>query len=151
MVNDACANDSSSIIWGRNFLRLLPVATAGEPMKSEMTTAIARCGVTRSRNSSASFKSVPRRLGSKKSTSRITRSTWRRPLRGGMNFSTSSLNSSNPTLSLLRMAEKASTEAISAANSRLDCAREPNKPDPLTSTTSIKVSSRSSTNFFTNG
>ena len=49
------------------------------------------------------------------------------------------------------MAEKASTEAISAASSRLDCACEPNKPEPLASTTSISVSSRSSTNFFTNG
>src|ERR1019366_1365397 len=81
----------------------------------------------------------------------MTRNTWLRPLRGGINFSTSSVNSNRPTLSLLRMAEKASTEAISAASSRLDCAREPNKPEPLTSTTSMSVSSRSSTNFLMNG
>jgi hypothetical protein len=49
------------------------------------------------------------------------------------------------------MAEKARTEAISAANSRFDWSPEPNKPDPLKSTIRIKVSSRSSTNFLTNG
>ena len=81
----------------------------------------------------------------------MTRSTWRRPLRGGMNFSTSSLKSTSPTLSLFRMAEKASTEAISAASSRLDCSPEPNRPEPLRSTTSITVSSRSSTNFLMKG
>src|ERR1035438_7229144 len=80
--------------------------------KSEITTAIARCAVTRAMNSSAFTKSVPRRFDSKNSTSRMTRRTWLRPLRGGMNFSTSSLKRMRPTLSLLRMAEKASTEAI---------------------------------------
>src|SRR6266478_4466152 len=54
-------------------------------------------------------------------------------------------------LVVFRMAENARTEAISAASSRFDCSLEPNKPDPLTSTTSISVNSRSSTNFFTNG
>lgn len=33
----------------------------------------------------------------------------------------------------------------------LDCVPEPKRPEPLTSTTSMSVSSRSSTNFFTNG
>src|SRR5262245_24247119 len=56
----------------------------------------------------------------------MTRNTWRRPLRGGMYFSISSVNRISPTLSLLRMAEKASTEAISAASSRLAWSSEPN-------------------------
>src|SRR3989449_10796422 len=81
----------------------------------------------------------------------MTRRTCLRPLRGGTNFSTPSLTRMRPTLSLLRMAEKASTEAISAASSRLDCATEPNNPEPLKSTSSITVSSRSSTNFLMNG
>src|ERR1043165_5782550 len=80
----------------------------------------------------------------------MTRRTCLRPLRGGTNFSTPSLNRMRPTLSLLRMAEKASTEAISAASSRLDWATEPNNPEPLRSTSSITVSSRSSTNFLMN-
>src|SRR5439155_4609226 len=63
----------------------------------------------------------------------MTRSTCFRPLRGGMNFSTPSEKRIRPTLSLLRMAEKARTEAISAASSRLDCATEPNRPEPLRS------------------
>jgi hypothetical protein len=91
--------------------------SAGE-MKSDITTVMALCGVTRAMNSSAFTKSVPRRFGSKNKTSRMTRRTWLRPLRGGMNFSTSSLNRIRPTLSLLRIAENASTEAISAASSR---------------------------------
>jgi len=119
--------------------------------KSETTAAMARCGVTRVRNSSARLRFVPRRLGSKNKISRITRRTWRRPLRGGMNFSTSSVKRMRPTLSLLRMAEKARTEAISAASSRLDCSPEPKRPEPLRSTTSMRVSSRSSTNFLMNG
>src|ERR1043165_5960552 len=81
----------------------------------------------------------------------MTRRTCLRPLRGGTNFSTPSLKRMRPTLSLLRMAEKASTEAISAASSRLDWATEPNNPEPLSSTSSITVSSRSSTNFLMNG
>ena len=61
------------------------------------------------------------------------------------------MKSSSPTLSLFLIAEKASTLAISAASSRLLCAPEPKSPDALTSTMSRSVSSRSSTNFFTNG
>ena len=78
--------------------------------------------------SRASLKLVPRRRGWKQRISRMTRRTWRRPFLGGMNFSTSSVKRISPTLSLLRMAEKASTEAISAASSRLDCARGAEKP-----------------------
>ncbi len=81
----------------------------------------------------------------------MTRNTCRRPLRGGMYFSIWSVKRIRPTLSLLRMAEKASTEAISAASSRLDCDTEPNSPEPLTSTSSMTVNSRSSTNFLTKG
>ena len=61
---------------------------------------------------------VPRCLGSKNSISRMRRRMWRRPLRGGRNNSTWSVNSSSATLSLLRAAEMASVPAISAANSR---------------------------------
>ena len=56
---------------------------------------------------------------------------------------------SRPTLSLLRIALKASRQATSAASSRLDCEALPKFPDALTSTTSTTVSSRSSVNFFT--
>ncbi|GIT12883.1 MAG: hypothetical protein CM1200mP34_2890 [Verrucomicrobiales bacterium] len=49
------------------------------------------------------------------------------------------------------MAENASTEANSAAISRLVCSTEPKKPEPLRSTNSISVSSRSSEYTFTNG
>src|SRR5882757_1196306 len=52
-----------------------------------------------------------------------------------------------PTLSLLRMAENASTAASSAASSFFVCFTLPNCPDALTSTTNITVSSRSSSNF----
>jgi len=68
-----------------------------------------------------------------------------------MNFSTTSVNSTKPTLSLFLIAENASTEAISAASSRLDCSTDPNNPEPLRSTTSMTVNSRSSENFLMNG
>jgi hypothetical protein len=68
-----------------------------------------------------------------------------------MYSSTSSVYKIRPTLSLLRMAEKASTLASSAASSRLVCAAEPKLPEALTSTSNKIVSSRSSVNFFTNG
>jgi hypothetical protein len=54
-------------------------------------------------------------------------------------------------LSLLRTAENASTLASSAAISRLLCVPEPKSPDALTSTSSMSVNSRSSTNFLMNG
>ena len=68
-----------------------------------------------------------------------------------MYCSTWSVNRINPTLSLLRMAEKARTLASSAANSRLLWCAEPKLPDALRSTSSRIVNSRSSVNFFTNG
>ena len=46
----------------------------------------------------------------------------------------SSVKRTRPTLSLLRIAEKARTLANSAASSRLLCAPEPKSPDALTST-----------------
>ena len=68
-----------------------------------------------------------------------------------MNFSTRSVNSTRPTRSWFWIAEKASTLATSAASSRLLRAPEPKLPDALRSTSSSRVSSRSSVNFFTKG
>ncbi|MFN8644023.1 MAG: hypothetical protein U0802_21080 [Candidatus Binatia bacterium] len=50
----------------------------------------------------------------------------------------------SPTLSLLVIAEKASNAAISAASSCLNWRTEPKRVEPLASTSSITVSSRSS-------
>ena len=57
----------------------------------------------------------------------------------------------SPTRSLFLIAENASSAASSAATSRLACSREPKAPEPDTSTSSITVSSRSSTNSLTYG
>ncbi len=73
------------------------------------------------------------------------------PFRGGITFSTRSLNSKRPTRSLLAMAEKAICAATSAAISDLRVPREPNSSDAETSTRSTTVSSRSSVNTFTCG
>ena len=62
-----------------------------------------------------------------------------------------SVNNSRPTRSLLRIAEKARSAAISAAVSSFVDGALPNRPEADASTTSITVSSRSSVNFFTNG
>ena len=72
-------------------------------------------------------------------------------MRGGTNFSIRSLKMMSPTLSLFVIAENASTAQISTATSPFirDC--EPNSPEALTSTTSMRVSSRSSSNTLTNG
>ena len=61
-----------------------------------------------------------------------------------MNFSTRSLKKMQPTLSLFCEAEKASTAAISVITFFFNSSFEPNIRDPLTSTNSIIVSSRSS-------
>ena len=61
-----------------------------------------------------------------------------------MNFSTLSLKKMHPTLSLFCAAEKASTAAISVIVFFLRRAVVPNMREPLTSTSSIIVSSRSS-------
>ena len=95
--------------------------------------------------------SVPRPCGSKKRISRMMRNVWERPFFGGMKSSTRSVKRSRPTLSLLRIALKASRHATSAASSRFDCETLPKLPEALTSTTSMTVSSRSSVNFLTNG
>ena len=79
----------------------------------------------------------------------MSRSVCRRPFFGGMKSSTSSEKRISPTLSLLRIALNASSDATSAASSRLLRCTLPKFPDALTSTTSITVSSRSSVNFFT--
>src|SRR6202166_1732793 len=83
--------------------------------------------------------------------SRTTRSTWRRPFFGGRYRSMRSVTRSSPTLSLLRIAEKARTLASSAARSRLLKAAEPKFPEALISTSNRIVSSRSSVNFLTKG
>ena len=62
-----------------------------------------------------------------------------------------SLKTIRPTLSLLVMAEKASTAQISTASSPFMRPAVPKSPEALTSTTSITVSSRSSSNTLTNG
>src|SRR6185437_6947925 len=76
--------------------------------------------------------------------SRIRRSAWRRPLRGGTTCSICSVNMIAPTRSLLRMADIASTAASSDATSLLKRRRVPKRSEPDTSTASITVSSRSS-------
>ncbi len=70
--------------------------------------------------------SVPRPLGRNTSMSRISRSAWRRPLRGGTTCSTESVNSIVPTRSLLRIADMASTADNSDASSHLNRPRVPN-------------------------
>jgi hypothetical protein len=94
--------------------------------------------------SSALAMSVPRPAGSSDSTSRITRSTCRVPLRGGTAFSIRSLKMTSPTLSLLVMAEKAKRAPSSAASAALVWRTLPNCVLALASTSSRTVSSRSS-------
>jgi len=53
-----------------------------------------------------------------------------------------------PTLSLFCMAEKDSTDAISAIKVFLNRLFVPNADEPLTSTSSMTVSSRSSSKIF---
>ena len=79
-------------------------------------------------------------------SSRMMRNTCIRPLAGGINSSTRSEKSISPTLSLFPMAEKASVAQISVTMSRLVAPPVPNPCEPDTSTASIMVSSRSSSN-----
>ena len=79
----------------------------------------------------------------------MTLKTCGRPLRGGMNISTSSVNTTAPTRSLFLIAENARRAPISATTSRLKRPAVPKSAEPLASTTNKTVSSRSSTNFFT--
>ena len=69
---------------------------------------------------------------------------WLRPFFGGMNFSIRSEKKMQPTLSLFSEAEKASTAAISVCRFFFRRSVVPNIREPLTSTKSIIVSSRSS-------
>ena len=75
--------------------------------KSVNRKTIERRLTTWFRKASAPGMFVPLCLGSKNSISLMVRKIWRRPLRGGRNNSTWSVNSSRPTLSLLRAAEQA--------------------------------------------
>ena len=79
----------------------------------------------------------------------MMRSRWLRPFLGGMNFSTLLLKKRAPTLSLLIEAEKESTAAISVTRSFFVWLVVPNSREPLTSTSSITVSSRSSSKILT--
>ena len=103
------------------------------------------------RYSSAIPRSVPSEVGWSSSISRMMCRRWLRPFFGGMNFSTLSLKNRAPTLSLLSIALKLSTAAISASRSRLVCTAVPKSPERLTSTRSTTVSSLSSSNTFTYG
>ena len=82
--------------------------------------------------------------GSKEINSRIIIRIWLLPFFGGMNFSTLSEKKMQPTLSLFCAAEKAKTAAISVMTFFFIRSVEPNIREPLTSTSSIIVSSRSS-------
>ena len=75
-----------------------------------------------------------------------TRRTCFLPFFGGTNFSTSSVKTISPTRSLLRMAEKATTAASSAASSRFSCPPDPKRPEADMSTSRSTVISRSSVN-----
>ena len=61
------------------------------------------------------------------STSRTSRSAWRRPLRGGTTCSMPSEKSTRPTRSLLRVAVRASTAASSADSDRLSRSAVPKR------------------------
>ncbi len=89
--------------------------------------------------------------GLNESTSLIILKTCAFPFLGGTNFSTLSVNNINPTLSLFFNAEKARIALSSAATLCLVFDIDPNICEPLKSTRSITVSSRSSSNIFTNG
>ena len=117
--------------------------------KSDMRKTTARLRITWFAKSRAATKSVPLPAGWKNSISRINRRIWDLPFAGGMYSSTSSVNRINPTLSLFRTAENASTLPNSAIISSLLWEEEPNSPEALTSMMSMMVSSRSSVNFFT--
>ena len=73
------------------------------------------------------------------------------PFRGGMNFSMRSVNRMAPTLSLFFIAEKARIALTSTATSRFSAVCDPKNCEPLMSTRSMTVNSRSSSKIFTNG
>ena len=112
--------------------------------KSETRKTVALRLSTEPRRRRGSFTSVPRPSGRNVSSSRIRRSTWLRPLAGGMYISTRSLNRTSPTLSLFEIAANASTPQSSAATSTFVRPPLPNSPLRLRSTARMTVSSRSS-------
>ncbi len=94
-------------------------ASYASSRKSETTKTTVRRFVTRDSQARASERSVPFPCGWKERMSLTSRSTCLLPFRGGITFSTRSLNSKRPTRSLLAMAEKAICAATSAAISDL--------------------------------
>ena len=87
--------------------------------KSDTRNMTARRRASRPASSTAAARSVPRPDGRQVRISRTTRIAWVRPRAGGTRTSTRSLNMMRPTLSSLRTAASASTQASSAASSRL--------------------------------
>ena len=116
-----------------------------------MRNAVQRFLMPLVRYSRARLRLVPRFSALKFSSSLITRRMCLRPFCGGMNFSILSLKSSTPTLSLFSIAENASVAAISVITSCFESPTAPKFLLPLTSTTSITVSSRSSSYTLTYG
>ncbi len=76
---------------------------------------------------------------------------WDFPFFGGINFSILSEKKITPILSLLFIAEKDNTAAISVATSLFNCVCVPKSELPLISISSITVISLSSSKTFTNG
>ena len=95
--------------------------------------------------------SVPSCVSSAANTSRTSRWTAVRPLRGGSDFTTRSEKSSNPTLSWFDNAAIASNAVSSAARAALERPAVPKHWLPETSTMKSTVSSRSSLKRLTKG
>jgi hypothetical protein len=85
------------------------------PAKSDTKNTIERRRRTWPAKSSAGRKLVFTPTASKAKQSRTIRRTWPIPFLAGTYFSTRSLNAINPTLSLLRIAERAMQAQKSAA------------------------------------
>ena len=89
-----------------------------------------------------------REVGVKAMMSRITRSAWRRPFRGGTTCSTSSAKRRAPTRSFWYAAARARTAATSTSSPAL-LTGSPMRVEPDWSTTRSTVSSRSSVKVLT--
>ena len=116
-----------------------------------MTTA--RLALTRSRKRPAASKSAEP-LGPRIAASTAARTitcACARPRRGGMYARAAVEKSSSPMRSEFCTAEKAKTAASSAAMSHLRQSTEPKPMEPETSTATMTVRSRSSTNSLTCG
>ena len=116
-----------------------------------MTNTTHRLRWTRPRYSSALVILVSALMGSAASSSRISRITFPRPLRGGTYLTTSSAKNIKPTLSLFLRDANMRTAATSTAVSILLRLCEPKAPDAEMSTAIKTVSSRSSQNVLTYG